>query len=159
MSDGEREMSPRGAIVFGVLMAVVGIGIIAAGAWAPQKDVHAPRWVIAAAGGAFLFFGSWTAVVYALGYDPKRSAETLPPPLVQLAFFVPGIVFLALPFHWVAFGPGPRAFSGSFSLPFLWISRRSGELSGRIAFGIGAVVMDLIVVAITVTLLRRAARQ
>ena len=159
MSDGEREMSPRGAIVFGVLMAVVGIGIIAAGAWAPQKDVHAPRWVIEATGGAFLFFGSWTAVVYALGFDPKRSAETLPPPLVQLAFFVPGIVFLALPFHWVAFGPGPRAFSGSFSLPFLWISRRSGELSGRVAFGIGAVVMDLIVVAITVTLLRRAARQ
>ena len=159
MSDGEREMSPRGAIVFGVLMAVVGIGIIAAGAWAPQKDVHAPRWVIEATGGAFLFFGSWTAVVYALGFDPKRSAETLPPPVVQLAFFVPGIVFLALPFHWVAFGPGPRAFSGSFSLPFLWISRRSGELSGRVAFGIGAVVMDLIVVAITVTLLRRAARQ
>lgn len=159
MSDGEREMSPRGAIIFGVLMAVVGIGIIAAGAWAPQKDVHAPRWVIEATGGAFLFFGSWTAVVYALGFDPKRSAETLPPPLVQLAFFVPGIVFLALPFHWVAFGPGPRAFSGSFSLPFLWISRRSGELSGRVAFGIGAVVMDLIVVAITVTLLRRAARQ
>jgi len=159
VSDGEREMSPRGAIVFGVLMAVVGIGIIAAGAWAPQKDVHAPRWVIEATGGAFLFFGSWTAVVYALGFDPKRSAETLPPPLVQLAFFVPGIVFLALPFHWVAFGPGPRAFSGSFSLPFLWISRRSGELSGRVAFGIGAVVMDLIVVAITVTLLRRAARQ
>jgi len=152
-------MSPRGAIIFGVLMAVVGIGIIAAGAWAPQKDVHAPRWVIEATGGAFLFFGSWTAVVYALGFDPKRSAETLPPPLVQLAFFVPGIVFLALPFHWVAFGPGPRAFSGSFSLPFLWISRRSGELSGRVAFGIGAVVMDLIVVAITVTLLRRAARQ
>jgi len=159
VSDGEREMSPRGAIIFGVLMAVVGIGIIAAGAWAPQKDVHAPRWVIEATGGAFLFFGSWTAVVYALGFDPKRSAETLPPPLVQLAFFVPGIVFLALPFHWVAFGPGPRAFSGSFSLPFLWISRRSGELSGRVAFGIGAVVMDLIVVAITVTLLRRAARQ
>jgi len=159
VSDGEREMSPRGAIVFGVLMAVVGIGIIAAGAWAPQKDVHAPRWVIEATGGAFLFFGSWTAVVYALGFDPKRSAETLPPPVVQLAFFVPGIVFLALPFHWVAFGPGPRAFSGSFSLPFLWISRRSGELSGRVAFGIGAVVMDLIVVAITVTLLRRAARQ
>jgi len=159
VSDGEREMSPRGAIVFGVLVAVVGIGIIAAGAWAPQKDVHAPRWVIAAAGGAFLFFGSWTAVVYALGYDPKRSAETLPPPVVQLAFFVPGIVFLALPFHWVAFGPGPRAFSGSFSLPFLAISRRSGELSGRIAFGIGAVLMDLVVVAIAVTLLRRAARE
>jgi len=127
VSDGEREMSPRGAIIFGVLMAVVGIGIIAAGAWAPQKDVHAPRWVIEATGGAFLFFGSWTAVVYALGFDPKRSAETLPPPLVQLAFFVPGIVFLALPFHWVAFGPGPRAFSGSFSLPFLWISRRSAS--------------------------------
>ena len=154
-----REMSRRAAIVLGALVAAVGLGVLALAFWGSGEKFHAPRWVIAACGGAFVFFGGWTAVVYALGYDPRRSEETLPPPLVQLAFFVPGIVFLALPFHWVAFGPGPRAFSGSFSLPFLWISRRSGELSGRVAFGIGAVVMDLIVVAITVTLLRRAARQ
>ena len=159
MSDGEREISPRGAILLGLLVAAVGIAIIAAAAWAPQKDVHAPRWVAASAGGAFMLFGSWTAVVYALGYDPKRSAETLPPPLVQLAFFVPGIALLALPFHWVAFAPGPRAFSGSFSLPFLSISRRAGELSGRIAFGAGAVLMDLMIVAVAVRLLRRAAKE
>jgi len=159
VSDGEREMSPRGAIILGVFVAAAGIGIVAAGVWSPQKDVHAPRWVIESAGGAFLFFGSWTAVVYALGYDPKRSDETLPPPLVQLAFFLPGVVCLAAPFHWIAFGPGPRAFSGSFSLPFLLISRRAGELSGRVAFGVGAVLMDLVAVAIAVTLLRRAVRE
>jgi len=45
VSDGEREISPRGAILLGLLVAAVGIAIIAAAAWAPQKDVHAPRWL------------------------------------------------------------------------------------------------------------------
>jgi xanthine/uracil permease len=154
-----REMSRRAAIVLGALVAAVGLGVLALAFWAPGEKFHAPRWVVAACGGAFVFFGGWTAVVYALGYDPRRSEETLPPPLVQLAFFAPGLAMFALPFHWVAFGPGPRAFSGSFSLPFVMVSRRSGELSGRILFGIGAVLIDLIILGICVKLIRKAARE
>ena len=154
-----REMSRRAAIVLGALVAAVGLGVLALAFWGSGEKFHAPRWVIAACGGAFVFFGGWTAVVYALGYDPRRSEETLPPPLVQLAFFAPGLAMFALPFHWVAFGPGPRAFSGSFSLPFVAVSQRSGEMSGRILFGIGAVLIDLMILGICVKLIRRAARE
>jgi hypothetical protein len=159
LANGEREMSRRGAIIMGAVVAAVGIAIIALAAWAPGEKFHAPRWVVAGAGGAFLFFGSYLAVIYALGFDPKRSEETLPPPLVQLAFFVPGLTLFALPFHWVAFGPGPRAFSGSISLPFVTVSQRSSELSGRIMFGIGAVLTDLLIVGVTIRLLRKAAAE
>ena len=158
MTDGEREMSPRSSILLGIVLAVVGLGIVAAARWAPERSFHAPRWVLASGGGAFLFFGSYLAVIYALGYDPRRGEETLPPPLVQLAFFLPGMTFLALPFHWVAFAPGPRAFSGSVSLPFISVSGRYGALSGRILFGIGAVLMDIMITGTTVSLLRRAAK-
>ena len=154
-----REMSRRAAIVLGALVAAVGLGVLALAFWGSGEKFHAPRWVIAACGGAFVFFGGWTAVVYALGYDPRRSEETLPPPLVQLAFFAPGLAMFALPFHWVAFGPGPRAFSGGFSLPFVTVSQRSGEMSGRILFGIGAVLIDLMILGICVKLIRRAARE
>jgi hypothetical protein len=133
--------------------------VLALAFWAPGEKFNAPRWVIAAIGGAFVFFGGWTAIVYALGYDPRRSEETLPPPLVQLAFFAPGLTLFALPFHWVAFGPGPRAFSGSISLPFIAGSQRSGEMSGRIMFGIGAVLIDLMILGICVKLIRQAARE
>lgn len=152
-------MSRRTAIVLGAVVAAVGFGVLALSVWAPDEKFHAPRWVVAACGGAFVFFGGWTAVVYALGYDPRRSEETLPPPLVQLAFFAPGLAMFALPFHWVAFGPGPRAFSGSFSLPFVMVSQRSGEMSGRIMFGIGAVLIDLMILGICVKLIRKAARE
>lgn len=154
-----REMSRRAAIVLGALVAAVGLGIVAVSMWAPGEKFNAPRWVVAAAGGAFVFFGSWTAIVYALGYDPRRSDETLPPPLVQLAFFAPGLTLFVLPFHWVAFGPGPRAFSGSLSLPFVSASQRSGETSGRILFGVGAVLVDLMILGVCVRLIRRAARE
>jgi hypothetical protein len=152
-------MSPRAAIAFGALIAAVGLAIVAAATWMPAAKLTSPRWVIAAIGGAFVFFGSWTAVVYAAGYDPKRGDETLPPPLVQLAFFAPGLTLFALPFHWVAFGSGPRTFSGSVSLPVLSVSRRSGELSGRIWFGVFAVLIDLLVVSVCVKLIRKAAKE
>jgi hypothetical protein len=152
-------MSARAAIVLGAIVAAVGLGILALSVWAPGEKFNAPRWVVAAIGGAFVFFGSWTAIIYAMGYDPKRGDETLPPPLVQLAFFAPGLTLFAVPFHWVAFGPGSRAFSGSMSLPFLTISRRSGELSGRIWFGVFAVLIDLMILGVCVKLIRKAARE
>jgi len=150
-------MSRRGAIALGAIMSAVGLAIIAASLWAPADKFHAPRWVVAAIGGAFLFFGSYTAFIYALGFDPNNSEETLPPPIVQLAFFVPGLSLFALPFHWVAFGPGPRQFSGGVSLPFLSFSHGSGAVSGRIWFGAFAVLIDLLIVGTAIKLIRKAA--
>jgi hypothetical protein len=154
-----RPLSPRGSIAVGILVAAVGVAIITASALAPAQQVHAPRWVVACAGGSFVFFGGWTAAIYALGFDPKNPQETLPSARVQLAVFIPGMLCLAAPFHWVAFGPGPRQFSGSFSIPFLTIRHGSGEWSGRAMFGLGSLMMDAILIASVVTILKRSNRR
>jgi hypothetical protein len=146
------------AILIGLVVVGAGLAIVAAAFFAADRRFEAPRWVVGCAGGAFVFFGGWLAAVTAGGYDPRRPEETLPPPLVQLAVFVPGFLCFAGPFHWIAFWPSPRKFSSSFSLPFISVRTGSGGLGGRIAFGFGALLIDAILVATVVRLLRQAAR-
>lgn len=155
MPDAHRSLSPRAAIALGVVVAAAGIAIIAVALLANAEGFHAPRWVVASVGGAFLFFGGWTAYCSASGYDPKRP-ETLPGPLLQLVVGLPGLVLFALPFHWVAFGSGPRQFSGGLSFLFFSLRSHGAETAGRIAFGIGAALIDVIIVAFLVKLARRA---
>ena len=154
----EKPVSRTGAVLLGSVVALAGAGIIAAAILGSAEKFHAPRWVVGSAGGSFLFFGGWTAALYALGYDPARPQETTPSPLVQLLVLVPGLILFAAPFHWIAFGSGPRQFSGSFSIPFLSMRRGAPELPGRIMFGLGALMIDLILVAAVVRLARAKAK-
>jgi hypothetical protein len=133
-------------------VALVGIAVVAVAIFGNADGFHAPRWVVGAVGGAFLFFGGWTAAVNARGYDPERPQETLPSPFVQLIVLVPGLLLFAAPFHWIAFGPGPRQFSMSFSIPFLSMRPGVSEIPGRIAFGLGAVAIDVVLIAAVVRL-------
>jgi len=65
------------------------------------------------------------------------------------------IVALAAVGTWVAFGPGPRAFS--VTLPF--VGRGPGdETVGRVAFGIGAVLMWIFLVVFVVVSVQRIRR-
>lgn len=158
----EREMSRRGAILLGVVVTAVGAIIVAVSVLAPDGQFGAtPRWVVACVGGAFLFFGGWTAAIYALGFDPKRPDDTLPSPGVQLAVFIPGMLLFVAPFHWVAFWPGPRVFSTSLSFSALSAHGTSGGngWTGRVVFGAGAVLVDLFIVWIAVHLGRRVLRR
>jgi hypothetical protein len=156
---GEKPPSRGSAIVIGTIVALTGVAIVSAAIWGSAEKFHAPRWVVGACGGAFLLFGGWTAAVYALGYDPQRPEKTLPSPGVQLMAFVPGMLLFAAPFHWIAFGPGPRQFSTTLSIPFLSTRTGSSGLSGRIAFGLGAVVIDAILVAAVIRLVRAGRRE
>src|SRR6516164_2862322 len=123
----DRPLSRKASILVGIACAAVGIAIILVSLFANSRGFQAPRWVVASAGGAFLFLGGWLAALYATGYDPQRPEQTLPSPAVQLAVFVPGMLFLAAPFHWVAFGPGPRQFSTTVSIPFLAVHQSGGS--------------------------------
>jgi len=155
----DRALSKSDSIAVGIVVAVVGIAIVAVAFVGSAERFQSPRWVVAAAGGAFLFFGSWTCVVYLLGFDPKRPDDTLPSPALQLLFFVPGFLLFAAPFHWIAFGPGRRQFSGSLSLPFVSVTEvPGGEIGGRIMFGIGALLVDAILVGTVVKLVQRMPR-
>jgi hypothetical protein len=157
MSAG-RPLSRKASILVGVACVVAGVAIVLVSVFADSKGFHAPRWVVASAGGAFVFFGGWTAALYAMGYDPQRSEQTLPSPAVQLAVLIPGLVLFAAPIHWVAFGPGPRQFSTSFGLPFFAVHRTGGSAGGRIAFGVAALLIDALLVACVARLVRQMLR-
>jgi len=61
------------------------------------------------------------------------------------------VTCLALTFDWVAFGPGERHFTGSIG----GIGFIPGEMMGRIAFGIVAVVIDICAIAMWVAQCRQ----
>ena len=70
--------------------------------------------------------------------------------LMLLVFMV---LFVA-PFHWIAFGPGERSFSSSTSMGGVNLTQRGGETSGRLAFGLGAILMDIFSVFILYRIVR-----
>jgi hypothetical protein len=157
-STREKKMSRRAAIFVGLAVAGVGLLLLVLSLSIPQAKLETPRWILASVGGAFLAFGGWTAGAYFAGYDPERPNARLPSPAVQLAVFLPGMLCFAVPFHWIAFGRGPREFDMSFSLPFLSQGSRAPDWMGRGLFGAGAVLLDVLIVAMTVTLARRMVR-
>jgi hypothetical protein len=59
---------------------------------------------------------------------------------------------MALIFDWVAFGPGERQFTGSVN-GFGYVP---SELSGRVAFGIAAIIFDIFAIRMWVQQCRRA---
>ena len=78
-------------------------------------------------------------------------------PLLRIVNNLVGLMFvvlLAVPFHWVAFGPGERAFSSSIGLGVVSASSSGGETGGRLAFGIAAILMDLFILLILYRIIR-----
>ena len=59
---------------------------------------------------------------------------------------------------WIAFGSGPRQFTSALTLPFLPLRWRSGELSGRIAFGVSSILMVVMFVVCGISGVRRLQR-
>ena len=107
----------------------IGLGVVPV----PEESIHAPRWVIAAAGLAFLFAG--VAVV-------QQAFQ------IEKFKYVPGLAIvlaLAAVANWVAFGPGDRSGEGTLTVVGIAIPV-SSDLVGRIVFGFGAVAIDLLLV-------------
>jgi hypothetical protein len=149
---GERPLSPGATAWVGALCALMGLVILFVALGIIPTDeskLHAPHWVVGAAG--LMFFLAGIAILTGPPPDtPEASRTTWRTFLLGL-----GIVgALAAVFNWVAFGPGPRAFGGSVSIPFVSVSGASSERSGRIAFGIAAVVIDAFAVWVIVRGLR-----
>ncbi len=106
------------------------------------SSIHAPMWVITAAGAVF-FLGGVMALTQGVVSDRTQTALAV----VFIALF-------AVICTWVGFGPGEREFSGGVSLGPVSVGSR-GPSGGRIVFGLSAVVLWLVVVAIAVKAFRR----
>lgn len=119
----------------GILIMLVSLDII----HVPPENIHAPRWVITSASATFATAGVMV-VVNGLKEMVGKDSPILQWLSTSLALFF--MLSLALPFHWIAFGPGERQFTSTVSLGPVSASQSGHETGGRLAFGFFALLMD-----------------
>ncbi len=127
------QMSPAGRAAVAAITTLLGAILVALAAGiipADERMFNAPHWVVGACG--FLFIVAGFLVI-------------VPPEMPRMKNFLGAMMlstFAAIP-GWIAFGPGQRAFGGSFSFGSITSASHPGETTGRIVFGIGAVLLGL----------------
>ena len=125
--------------LFALIPLLAGLFIIGVALWGDEAGMQAPRWVVAAAGGVFLMAG-----LAILGQDLPWFSAVAGALLVTM-FGAVG--------SWVAFGAGERQFSSSLSLPFVSITGPASELTGRLCFAPGAILLDALAIYLWLRLL------
>jgi len=163
---GTSQLSPRGAVLMGLLFVACGIPpiLIGLGVLTPSNlDPATPPWVGVCAGLMFSVAGVLIIVDFALGsrIGPDGDFEPGTPFAIRLANLLLGMTILGLMtavFGWVSFGSGPRRFTSTLWLPFMTRSWVSGELSGRIVFGAATLLMAFMFVACTIVGIERLRR-
>jgi hypothetical protein len=150
----QQPASPRTTLLCGLLAVAMGLFLLLFGLGVvPMKPRagDAPLWIASAAGIAFMLAGVSIAVgaihgVSETGELPKDTGWWM-----RLFYYAIGLVIaasLAIIGSWVAFGPGPRAFSGTGMFLF---SPEANAMVGRIVFGLGAVLTWLITITLAVS--------
>jgi len=130
--------------------------MLGAGGVLPMPEANGPTFVIFCAGAAFLLAGLTCMVRAKAGMGdhqsdmPDDAALWLKPLYRTLGIGIMGA--LATIGTWIAIGSGPRAFtiSGSFGE-----MQTSGQTLGRTVFGLGAVIVWIYVIALTVSTVRK----
>ena len=145
----QKQPSPWETIGLGTLAAIIGFYLVmAALSLLPTPDRPiAPMWVVLTVGFCFLLGGLWV-LIPAIVMDEVR-ADGEPPasrPLhaAQYVFALAVVMCFAMVGSWIAFGPGTYG-----SLPFS--SSEAFDMIGRAAFGIGAVIIWLGLIALAVS--------
>jgi hypothetical protein len=145
------------AAVAGLYFMLVGLGLLPVPGG--PRNLHGPLWLVLLVGLAF-FLAGVAVLVQVVGHANAGGDLPADAPLwLRVAQYLIGVTLFAcfaMIGSWVAFGGGPRAFSGSF----LVFDGATNVTIGRVAFGIGAVIIWLATVAFAVVgarkLLRRA---
>ncbi len=160
MSTQERSSVADG-IGFGLALGATGAYVILAGLGiVPAPDgaeaFRGPPAVILCAGAAFIFAGVALAIrSFAGANDNDGDLPAGAPRWTQLSYRIVGIAIagsLAAIGTWIAIGNGPRAFT--VGGPMLEM-RTTGETIGRTVFGLGAVIVWIYVIALTVSTVRK----
>ncbi len=135
-----KDVSPIGRFFMALGMFLIGgflFGIATGWVQVDPSTIHAPLWVLGAAGMVFILAGM---MILLAGNDRLAWLNNL-----VIWLFV---VCMAAPFNWVAFGEGERHFRSTSTVMGTASSGAASESEGRIIFGIVAVVMDLVVVLV-----------
>ena len=146
----------------GIPPVLIGIGVLKP----PPSPDNAPAWLALCAGIAFIAAGLCVIVDYGIGGITLKPDGDFPdgtPIAIRVANLVLGAIIvgsMTAMFGWVSFGPGTRHFSTTIYLPFMPepLRQRSGEISGRIIFGFGTILLAFMFVACTVVGIKRLQR-
>ena len=156
-SEAPRQASPHD--VAGVGLAFVAGGlyfIVGAAGYLPMPETNGPNFLGYCVGAAFLFAGLTCFVRARAGLaDHESDVPDSAPTWIKLSYRVFGIGVagaLAIIGTWIAIGSGPRAFS--LSAPFVEM-QTTGEVIGRVVFGLGAVITWIYAIALTVGTVRK----
>jgi hypothetical protein len=150
-------------IVLGVVTAAVGtLTLLGALNIIPSRAPHAgdaPAWIGAAIGLAF-FLAGIVSIVNGLAGAGDSSGElsaTAPRPVRDIYKAMGAVitVLLAVLLTWVAFGPGERSFSVSGGDAMLVGVSSGGQIKGRVAFGLVAILAWFFVGGVMVLKARR----
>ena len=161
----EIRMARRRAAVMGVVFILAGVVPVLGGLGI--VDLHptegTPGWMGVCAGLAFILAGLAVINGYAIarGVGPNGNLAPDTPFLIILMQHLLGLGIMLLMTTmtgWIAFGQGARHFSMTIALPFIAGASQSGELSGRIAFGVATVLLVAMTLVLGWTGVRRLRR-
>jgi hypothetical protein len=149
------QASPHDVIGLGLAFAVAGLYVmLGAAGYAPMPESNSPAFIVFCAGAAFLFAGL-TCMVRARASmlnieSPDNAPRRTQASYRMLAIGTAGA--LAIIGTYVAIGSGPRVFS--LTAPFIEM-QTMGEVLGRTLVGLGAVIVWIFVIALTVGTVRK----
>jgi hypothetical protein len=152
-----RRASPHDVIGVGVAFSAAGLYfMLGAAGYAPMPEGNSPAFIGFFAGLAFLFAGLTCMARARAGMtDTQSEIPASAPGWTKVSYRILAIGTagaLATIGTWIAIGSGPRAFS--LSAPFVEM-QTTGELIGRTVFGLGAVIVWIYVIALTVGTVRK----
>jgi hypothetical protein len=136
-------LSGAGGVAIGLYFMLAAFGLVPAG------ELNGPIWIGVAAGLTFLLGG--TAVILQTAGGANERTGELPSDAprwmraAQLLLVLAIALCFALIGSWIAIGPGTRHFTGTLPI---------GVIGGRLAFGLGAVIVWLFVVLVAKRLMR-----
>jgi len=151
------QASPHDVIGLGIAFSAAGLYfMLGAMGYLPMPESNSPAFIAFCAGAAFLFAGL-TCVVRAragmLNIETDMPAGA--PRWMQVSYrmlAIGAVGALAIIGTYVAIGSGPRAFN--LTAPFMEM-QTTGEVVGRTVFGLGAVIVWIFVIALTVGTVRK----
>ena len=166
MSTQESRQQPDRAVVQASPQDVIGVGIafsaaglyfmLGAAGYLPMPESHSPAFIAFCAGAAFLFAGlTFVVRAHAGMLNIESELTDSAPRWTQVSYRMMAIGIagaLAIIGTFVAIGSGPRAFN--LSAPFSEM-QTTGEAVGRTVFGLGAVIVWITVIALTVGTVRK----
>lgn len=137
----------------GFYIVLLALGVL------PGGEGEVPPWILGLAGMAFVVGGGLVSIGELMKHDDASDLRDLE---VARAFRNVMIALLLIIFvvlgNWVAFGPGTRPIQMELELPFMDVSRQTSEWVGRFGFGVGALTLDGVLVAMIVALVRKHQR-